>query len=502
MPDKVVVRKVTKEVQNKRIERAQKCDCMEYSVFSLNPCPGDLDATLLDEACNLNSGICEGSPLELGQVLEVKATDPVLDLSNLTDDSKIHGANSSGAGLKQSMGDHNSKQIPPPKTRQGRLLSIFDTRKSSRDVSRSSFSTSDTLPLSKHAHRLDDIANDYKFLRQSQSELSIRVDAFTAKEFDKLVDCLYGNKDLTSVEVTRQRNISNQRCRTMAEVAILVTSLRSLPNLSKLILNCFNSSDIGMLCSLVKGTKRLEKFHLHFISGTVDTVFLDILAGVQSLKEISLDVQSSFPLYLLLASESIVRIAVPSESFSFKERHLVLTMQALTKNHNLRILDLKPKMSPSDVRSLSVALRGNTGLKVLRFSFLADETHASSALQHLCESMASNTSLRTLVNHDAKLLRVPALDAYRMIKVLKSNDSLTTYDLFDDETAEAEIINDDLSTAWENWFCHYDLATSSTQEPCQEIRHWNDSRRSDRSGSKVPSRSFWTFVNFLEVWRH
>jgi hypothetical protein len=459
----------------------------------------------------LNFGIDderEDRPLELGRVLEVQASDPLLELSNLTDDSKL------------TKGNQQSK-------RQGRLFSIFDTQKNSRDVSKSAPSTPITLPPSepskpsrdKHSkgtHRLEDFANDNKFLRRSESEVSFRVDDFNAVEFDKLVSCLYGNKDLTSVEVTRQRHITNERTRTLAEMAQLVTSLRSIPNLTKVILNSFHTSDLGMVCSLVKGIKTLEKFHLHLISGTVDTSILDILADAQSLKELSLDVQASFPLYLLLSSESIVRIAVPSETFSFKERHLVLAMQALTKNQNLRILDLKPKMSPSDVRLLSLGIRKNSNLKVLRFSFLADETEASSALHHLCESMATHTSLRTVVNHYAKLLHVPALDAYKMIKILKANDSLKTFDLFDDETAEAEMI-EDIPSTWENkilstLFCNYDVATIATQEPCSKIRHWNDERRSEPSGKKaqssnqevreLPCRSQWAVTTWLEDWRH
>lgn len=512
MPDKLVVKKVSKEVDKKKTEPALESGCIEYSVFSLNPCPGDIDSNLIDEACNLNYGIHDDrldSPLELGQVLEVQATDPLLELSNLTDDSKLLAADApAGDGKQSNKNNEQPMEIPPTRTRQGRLFSIFDTQKSSRDVSDSSPSTPvPSLPPSKdgnshrHGHRLDDFVNDSKYLRRSQSEISIRIDDFNPDEFDKLVSCLYGNKDLTSVEVTRLRNISNQRCRTLAEVALLVTSLRSMPNLTKVILNSFNTSDLGMVCSLIKGVKTLEKFHLHLISGTVDRVLLDILADVQSLKEISLDVQSSFPLYLLLASESIVRIAVPSETFSFKERHLDLSIQALSKNNNLRILDLKPKMSPSDVRLLSFGVRRNSSLKVLRFSFLTDETQASAALQHLCESMATNSSLRTVVNHYAKLLHVPALDAYRMIKILKSHDSLKTFDLFDDETAEAEM-NDDIPSPWENsifstLLCHYDIATISTQEPCQKMRHWNDSRRSDPSSRKAS----WTITNWLDVWR-
>ena len=48
MPDKLVVKKVSKEVDKKKIEPAPESGgCIEYSVFGLNPCPGDLDVNLV-----------------------------------------------------------------------------------------------------------------------------------------------------------------------------------------------------------------------------------------------------------------------------------------------------------------------------------------------------------------------------------------------------------------------------------------------------------------------
>ncbi len=379
----------------------------------------------------------------------MKEFDPLLEVSNLTDDSKLllMFANEANA-LKHSQ---PQKTMPKSKLHQKGIFSIFETRNKSSVITRASSTTPETVPLDEDEDndRLDDISDDSKYRRQSLSEVSIRVDDFKIITFEKLVMCLCGNDDLSTVEVTRLHSVSNQRCRTQKEMTLFFAAVRSLPNLTKLILNSFTTDDLDLICAFVRGHHTLEKIHVHLISGTVNTALLGILSEVASLKEVSLDVQSTFPLYLLLSSNSLVRIAVPSATFSFKERHLVLTMQALAKNTTIRILDLQPKMSPSDVRLLSFGIRGNTHLRVLRFSFLAEETEAGPALIHLCEVIATNSSLRTVENHYSKLLGVTQVDAYRMLKSLACNNTLKLVDLFDDERA-AEDMDDDAPSAWED----------------------------------------------------
>ena len=47
MPGKRLVTKVSLGDESKKSERARECVCIEYSPFSLNPCPGDLDVDLV-----------------------------------------------------------------------------------------------------------------------------------------------------------------------------------------------------------------------------------------------------------------------------------------------------------------------------------------------------------------------------------------------------------------------------------------------------------------------
>lgn len=469
-----------------------------------DPCPMEYQAT--DDIV--------AQPLDVGDVLEVIDVDPLLEVSNLTDDSKLLKLFANETKADNTAQQEQKFEASKPQHRN--VLSMFESPKKMRRTSKSSTSTPVTVPIDEDLDRLDDMSDDSKYRRLSQSEVSIRIDDFKAITFEKLISCFYGNEDLATVEVTRLRSVSNQRTRTQDEMILFFAALRSLPNLKKLILNSFNTSDLAVICSFLRGHKTLEKIHLHLISGTVDKVVLDILSEIDSLKEVSLDVQSSFPLYLLLVSDTILRIAIPSETFSFKERHLVLTMQALAKNNTLRILDMKPKMSPSDVRLLSFGIRGNTRLRVLRFSFLANETEAGSALIHLCETIATNSSLRTVENHYARLVRVEQVDAYRMLKVLKANDSLEGLDLFDDETAEKQM-NDDVPTSWENsmfskLMCETDLPIFPfTLEPCQNFGSWGDFRRSDSRCSNselfsssgvvggIPHRLRQTFWHWLDV---
>lgn len=392
-----------------------------------------------------------------------------LEVSNLTDDSK----------LLEALGKSREKTLPAPKviaTKSEHIVihRIETPAKMRGFLGRSS--TPDTAPVDEE---LDDMSNDSKFMRHSASEATIRVDDFKNASFHKLIRSIGGNLALTKVEVFRLRHVTNKRARSREQMTLFFAAIRSLPNLNQLILNSFHIRDLELIGSFVKGHKTLEKIHVHVTSGTVNQLFLGILSQAPALREVSLDVHSSFPLDILLASNTIRRVAVPSETFRFEERHFVGLMKALAKNKRLRILDLKPKLAPSDVTLLCFGVRDNKRLRVLRFSFLASASEAGPSLLHLCEALAKNSSLTAVENYYSKLLNVTQQDCYHMLKILERNDTLKTFEVFDDDKIEQEF-NADAPSAWENFFlaklmCDADNLLSRTAFRC--FRPWDDDMR-------------------------
>lgn len=383
-----------------------------------------------------------------GQILEVKGEmDPMLEVSHLTDDSKLNDV----LGEK---GDTAVQEMSLPSMNQTQE-SLFETPKKNR-MNRSQVTTPDTAPMDDD----DGVSDGSKYRRHSESSLTIRVDDYKVVTFEKLIRRLEGNSDLETLEIYRQRIISNKRVRTYDEISHFFAMLRRLPNLKTLVLTNFSRQDIGPIIFMVKGHPTLERFHVHLTSSTVESSLLDILAEAPALKEVSLDVQASFPLHLLVASRTLTRITVPSETFQFEERHLVFAMNALEKNQTLQILDLKPKLTASDVRLLAFGIRDNSCLQVLRFSFLADEGEAGAALVHLCGSLSRNSALRTVENYYAKLLNLKPGDAYR---IQTSKNSLKTLQIFREQKGQADCNDqplDDHDDFMAKLMCHSDVSFS------------------------------------------
>jgi hypothetical protein len=384
------------------------CCTMSILTDDLSTC-----ARQLERACPGESSVVDDDTLHgiTGQVLEVKAVDAMLELSYLTDDSRLN------LSLEETKGEKSVLERPQ---------SLFETPQKSRTAAPEA-STPDTAPMD------DDDAVSYgsKYKRHSESAVTLRVDDYKVVTFEKLIRRLEGNSYLETVEIYRLRNVSNKRTRTYEELAHFFTMLRGLPHLKTLILNNCSRQDLGLISFMVKEHKTLEKIHIHLTSSTVESSLLDVLAEAPALKEVSLDVQASFPLHLLLTSPTLTRITVPSETFQFEERHLVFAMNALGKNGALRTLDLKPKLKACDMGLLAFGIRDNAHLQVLRFSFLADEKDAGPALIQFCGALSKNSSLRTVENHYAKLLRVKQADAFRIQTAAKK--SLKTVEIFSED---------------------------------------------------------------------
>ena len=382
----------------------------------------------------------------VGTILEVEPVDPLLEVSSLTDDSKMF--QSLAMPLKK--GERKSRLASAaPSTRvvsgyKPSVLSRFETpKKLRRAFTRATASTPETAPMDDDSDGFDEISDDSKFLRHIESEVTVRLDDYREVTFRKLIDRLSGNVEVSEVEVYRLSRICNQRRRTDEEMNAFFDALQSLPNLKKLALKCFSPFDLELIISLIKNHKTLEKLHIHLVSGTVDSCLLENLAESTALREVSLDVQCSFPLHLLLASRSLTHVRVPSERFRFDEGQLVFAMNALEKNRTLKVLDLKPKMNPSDVRLLSFGIRRNSELKILRFSFLADETDSGPALLHFVKALAQNSGLQTVQNHYGELLRLASTDAFRLRRLVENHPTLVDFAIFEPERSE-KVTEDDM----------------------------------------------------------
>ena len=408
-----------------------------------------------------------------GQILEVKDVDPMLDVSHLTEDSRTR-ALQEGKGEKSSLGVTMPRKNQSPLTR-------FATPKKVRAAGPDA-STPDTAPMDDD----DTVCHGSKYNQHTETAVTIRVDDYKVLTFEKLVRRLDRNSNLETVEIYRLRDVSSKRTRTHEEIAHFFTMLRGLPNLKTLILKNFNGQDLSLISFMIRGHKTLEKIHIHLTSSTVASAFLDVLSEAPVLNEVLLDVHASFPLHLLMASQTLTRITVPSQTFHFEEHHLVFAMNALEKNKTLRILDLKPLLTASDIRLLSFGIKENSTLQVLRFSFVAEEEEAGAALLHLCGALAKNPALEIVENYFASLLRVKPGDAYRIRRLGKS---VKTLEVFNKEQGELDETSSDDSDFLATLMCHPDVSISflsdqarrcfrpNIDDPCVQLSQQPQGRR-------------------------
>jgi len=440
----------------------------------------------------------------VGTILEVEPVDPLLEVSHLTDDSKLFQTLLSS--LPPKVERRTTIAYTPPQAEQDVLfvarqpsgVSSFSSKPTTtsmvprfetpertlKTLVITGTGTPETLPLEDDDGESDEKSDDSKFQRPKKSEATIQVDDYKEITFSRMVDRLRGNTEIRRIQISRLSRMRNQRNRTDEEMSSLFDVLHTLPNLYKVVLRSFSQFDLELIGSFVKKHKSLERLHIHLVSGTADAAFLEHLAQSTSLREVSIDVQRSFPLHLLLSSKSLKHLIVPSERFYFDEDQLVFAMAALEKNSTLKVLDMKPKLTAADLRLLSFGIRRNSTLKILRFSFLADDNNSGPSLLHFSNALAYNSTLQTVQNHYRGLLSLSPVDSRRVLQVIENHSTLKDCSIFKVEQTVKERedpIHQDKESFLARIMCHSDLS-SLCRFPDSVSKFWqtNNNSSSDR----------------------
>lgn len=220
------------------------------------------------------------------QILEVEPTDAA-EISVLTDESRLFYAT-------EEQIDRLTLHVEPYT---GTSKEPLYTTPTKQGISHRIVSTPETLPMDEEEdERVDSLLfEDCKSHARLTREMEIRVDDYSVATFHKTVQFLSANKNLQKVKVYRLREKTNKRTRPSDEMTSLFQAIRRLPQLKEMELYNFGSLDVPLLCWVLQRHPTLEKLHLHFLCHTADANLLKVLADAPVLREVSLDVQSSFP---------------------------------------------------------------------------------------------------------------------------------------------------------------------------------------------------------------
>jgi hypothetical protein len=181
----------------------------------------------------------------------------------------------------------------------------------------------------------------------------------------------------------------------------------ALQNLKKLVLLAFAKEDMEALEPILIVHPTLELLHLHLASGTIKRFLLKAIASIPYLEELKIEVNSSFPVAVVLESKSLKSLCVLSKKFLFRDNHMLAVGSRMEHNHTLTWLDIMPQMSQFAFRVLVYALRRNNTLTSLLVSIVGNNAKESDkSLAELSETLKVNSTLENVWNHSYPQLHV------------------------------------------------------------------------------------------------
>mmetsp|Transcript_6286 Transcript_6286/g.15576 ORF Transcript_6286/g.15576 Transcript_6286/m.15576 type:complete len:724 (-) Transcript_6286:221-2392(-) len=264
--------------------------------------------------------------------------------------------------------------------------------------------------------------------------LKLCIDLYEASAFQTLMSDLEGNVQVEELHVFRSWDGQDERTRTTEDISLLFKTIRSLSGLKMLNLANFLVEEIHFVSLTQWKNEKLQAIRIHLCRGALSKRLLDILASLPALKELSLEMNESFPFHLLLNSMTLESLTIVANGYSIDNLHANELIQRLPKNETLKKLTIEPPLQSRTFKLLVASLSKNTGVGYLRFSLLpGNQFDINRAMCELANTLMDNATLKSIRNLNHSKIQVNDQTSDAVMKALSENYIIEDFLVFDEE---------------------------------------------------------------------
>jgi hypothetical protein len=280
-------------------------------------------------------------------------------------------------------------------------------------------------------------SRDHHFVdARNATLLKLFVDDYSDDDYWYLLDSINSNHVVEKVIIFRKRQNDGERIRTCEEMEYLFRALanRSTGSLTQLHLWNFLPTDLPSLSFGIMNHPSIFYLQLHMESGSLDKTTVSALASMEKLVSIELEVNSSFPVGDLLASESLVVVGVISDKFIFESKDILVLAEMLEMNSTLQVLVLEPQIPRWCLGSVLCSLNATTSSAVdtFEFSCRAPSTQeGDDSMNEVIQTLQNGYSpLRVIWNHSYESFEVCEGMKMETLNALKLNKGMEQFHVF------------------------------------------------------------------------
>jgi hypothetical protein len=265
------------------------------------------------------------------------------------------------------------------------------------------------------------------------STLKLCIDNYSQRAFTTLMLELKGNIRVVELHVFRPWEENMERVRNTQDIDLLFQTIRSLPNLKILNLANFLVEEIHDIALSQWQNESLHTIRIHLCTGTISERLLTILAGLQALRDLTLEMNDSFPFHILLSSRTLESLSIVANDFHVDNLHAMEMVTRLHRNRILKNLTIEPPLQLRAIKFLAAALRKNIGIERLKFSILpGNPADNNKVICELAHTLMCNTFLKSIVNINHSTLDVKERTCDRVMEALSKNFTIKELLLFNE----------------------------------------------------------------------
>mmetsp|Transcript_14349 Transcript_14349/g.36046 ORF Transcript_14349/g.36046 Transcript_14349/m.36046 type:complete len:663 (-) Transcript_14349:113-2101(-) len=270
--------------------------------------------------------------------------------------------------------------------------------------------------------------------------LKLYIDLYEKSAFETLMSDLTGNTQVKEIHVFRSweqegKEGKSGRARTKEDIGLLFKTIGSLPNLEILNLANFLAIDVHFVCLSEWQNANLKNIRIHLCRGALSKRLLSVLARLPALRDLTLEMNNSFPCHILLHSATLESLTIIENGFDIDNLHAMEIVQEIPKNETLKKLIIEPSMKPRTFKLLLSALSKNLSIEEFKFSLLpGPEADTTRVMNELARTLMSNAALKSIQNLNYEKLEVAddqTCDA--LMKALSENYIIEDFLVFDEE---------------------------------------------------------------------
>lgn len=286
----------------------------------------------------------------------------------------------------------------------------------------------------KRSHQDPNDSLQFLYDDESTSTLTLFIDHYGPTAFRNLAESLMFNDRVSDLRIFRRWDDSIEMKRDEAEIHLLFRAIRSLPRLESLQLANFGKGELDSVSVSAWHNASLKKLKIHVCKGAISNRLLETLAGMPALKELVLEMNETFPLYLLLASTTLESLTVAANNYRIANLHLTKAFHHLGKNISLKVLTMEPPIDMRSFKFLAYSLRDNIELEELKVHVLAGNRHESGgAANEIARMLQSNSSLKKLWNLNFANVHLPENSCKLLLTAFAENTTVEEFLFFEEQ---------------------------------------------------------------------